>query len=82
MFLGLSLLFKSDLRNSGRICLTAVPHPPPKPGNSNDDKLVEISRFRSPALVVRIDFEEIEIRGKTRRQAVLKYRVRCLISTE
>lgn len=24
MFLGLSLLFKSDLRNSGRICLTAV----------------------------------------------------------
>ena len=32
-----------------------APHPPPKPGNSNDDKLFEIYRFRSPALVGRID---------------------------
>ena len=30
--------------------------------------------FRSPALVGRIDFGEIELRGKTRRQVVVRIR--------
>ena len=70
MFLGLSLRFKSVLRNSGRIYLTAVR----KETSLRSSSTTERARlphwneatcgFRSPALVGRIDFGEIELRGK------------------
>ena len=78
MFLGLSLRFKSDLRNSGRIYLTAVRKETSLRSSSTTERarLPHFNEatcgFRSPALAGRIDFREIEFRGETRRRAVLK----------
>ena len=78
MFLGLSLRFKSVLRNSGRIYLTAVRKETSLRSSSTTERarLPHFNEatcgFRSPALAGRIDFREIEFRGETRRRAVLK----------
>ena len=78
IFLGLALRFKSDLRNSGRIYLTAVRKETSLRSSSTTERarLPHFNEatcgFRSPALAGRIDFREIEFRGETRRRAVLK----------
>ena len=80
IFLGLALRFKSDLRNSGRIYLTAVRKETSLRSSSTTERarLPHFNEatcgFRSPALAGRIDFREIEFRGKTRRRAVLRIR--------
>ena len=78
MFLGLSLRFKSVLRNSGRIYLAAA-RMETSPHSSSTTEKARLPHFneatcgfRSPALAGRIDFREIEFRGETRRRAVLK----------
>ena len=74
----LALRFKSDLRNSGRIYLTAVRKETSLRSSSTTERarLPHFNEatcgFRSPALAGRIDFREIEFRGETRRRAVLK----------
>ena len=80
MFLGLSLRFKSVLRNSGRIYLAAA-RMETSPHSSSTTERARLPHFneatcgfRSPALAGRIDFKEIEFRGKTRRRAVLRIR--------
>ena len=80
IFLGLALRFKSVLRNSGRIYLTAVRKETSLRSSSTTERarLPHFNEatcgFRSPALAGRIDFREIEFRGKTRRRAVLRIR--------
>ena len=70
MFLGLSLRFKSDLRNSGRIYLTAVRKETSLRSSSTTERarLPHFNEatcgFRSPALAGRIDFGKIELRDK------------------
>ena len=80
MSLGLSLRFKSVLRNSGRIYLAAA-RMETSPHSSSTTERARLPHFneatcgfRSPALAGRIDFREIEFRGKTRRRAVLRIR--------
>ena len=80
MSLGLSLRFKSVLRNSGRIYLAAA-RMETSPHSSSTTERARLPHFneatcgfRSPALAGRIDFKEIEFRGKTRRRAVLRIR--------
>ena len=70
MFLGLSLRFKIVLRNSGRIYL-ATARMETSPRSSSTTERARLPHwneatcgFRSPALVGRIDFGEIELRGK------------------
>ena len=70
MFLGLPLRSKSVLRNSGRIYL-ATARMETSPRSSSTTERARLPHFneatcgfRSPALVGRIDFGEIELRGK------------------
>ena len=80
IFLGLALRFKSDLRNSGRIYLTAVRKETSLRSSSTTERarLPHFNEatcgFRSPALAGRIDFREIEFRGKIPRRAVVRIR--------
>ena len=80
IFLGLALRSKSDLRNSGRIYLTAVRKETSLRSSSTTERarLPHFNEatcgFRSPALVGRIDFREIEFRGKIPRRAVVRIR--------
>ena len=71
MFLGLPLRFKSVLRNSGRICLASRSQGNVCFASSSTTERARLPHwneatcgFRSPALVGRIDFGEIELRGK------------------
>ena len=79
MFLGLSLRFKSDLRNSGRIYLTAV---------RKETSLPLLIHHQNREILMMINFLKftgfgpppwwggstlrVELRGKTRRQAVVR----------
>ena len=81
MFLGLSLRFKSDLRNSGRIYLTAV---------RKETSLPLLIHHQNREILMMINFLKftgfgpppwwggstlrVELRGKTRRQAVVRIR--------
>ena len=80
MFLGLSLRFKIVLRNSGRIYL-ATARMETSPRSSSTTERARLPHFneatcgfRSPALAGRIDFREIEFRGKIPRRAVVRIR--------
>ena len=71
MFLGLPLRSKSVLRNSGRICLASRSQGNVCFASSSTTERARLPHwneatcgFRSPALVGRIDFGEIELRGK------------------
>ena len=81
MFLGLSLRFKSDLRNSGRIYLTAV---------RKETSLPLLIHHQNREILMMINFLKftgfgpppwwggstlrVELRGKTRRQVVVRIR--------
>jgi hypothetical protein len=81
MFLGLSLRFKSVLRNSGRIYLTAV---------RKETSLPLLIHHQNREILMMINFLKftgfgpppwwggstlrVELRGKTRRQAVVRIR--------
>ena len=73
--------FKSVLRNSGRICLASRSQGNVRFASSSTTERARLPHFnkatcgfRSPALAGRLDFREIEFRGKTRRRAVLRIR--------
>ena len=80
MFLGLPLRSKSVLRNSGRICLanrsqgnvTGLPHPPPK-GHACLISMRQHAAFGPPPWWGGSTLR-VELRGKTRRQAVVRIR--------
>ena len=81
IFLGLALRFKSVLRNSGRICLTAVRKETSLP------LLIHHQNREIPMMINFLKFTgfgpppwwggstlRVELRGKTRRQAVVRIR--------